>query len=113
MRIRFPVSAVMSIGHRIAGVLLFLTLPLLIYLLQLSVQSEQAYQDIRHWLDLSPVRLLLAILIWALVHHLLAGIRVLFIDIDLGVSKGVARSTAWLVNLSALTIFLLALAVLL
>ncbi|MDE2090071.1 MAG: succinate dehydrogenase, cytochrome b556 subunit, partial [Gammaproteobacteria bacterium] len=47
-------------------------------------------------------RVAAVLLAWALVHHLLAGLRFLLIDVDMGVQLRAARISAWLVNLCGL-----------
>ncbi|MCU7885244.1 MAG: succinate dehydrogenase, cytochrome b556 subunit, partial [Candidatus Thiodiazotropha sp. (ex Lucinoma annulata)] len=47
------------------------------------------------------IKLLLFLFLWGLMHHLLAGIRYLLIDIDVGVEKPLFRQTAWAVTLVA------------
>jgi len=97
-KIRFPVTAVMSMGHRVSGVLLFLCLPLLLYGLQLSLSSEVEYAQLTTWLQQPWLKLLLLPVLWALIHHLFAGIRFLLADLDIAMSRGAARATAWLVQ---------------
>jgi len=101
LRIRFPVGAVTSIAHRISGVLLFLSLPLLIYLLDLSLQGPEAFEKALVYLQNCWFEAGLALLVWSLLHHLLSGIRFLLIDIEKGVTLRWARRSAWLVNISA------------
>lgn len=102
LRIQMPVGAVLSIAHRISGVLLFLALPFMVYLLALSLQGPAGYALAMDRLGSLPVQLLLILLAWSLFHHLLAGIRHLLLDIHIGVEKRTARRSAWLVNLAAL-----------
>lgn len=102
MQIRFPITAIMSIAHRLTGVLLFLTLPFLIYALDRSLQNKASFTHILECLDSIPFKIILALLVWSLLHHLLAGIRYLLLDIDIGIEKQQARSTAWLVIVLAL-----------
>ena len=52
------------------------------------------------------------VLVWALAHHLLAGVRHMLTDINIGSTLHAARRTAWAVNLSAAAVALLALGVL-
>lgn len=104
LRIQMPVGAVLSIAHRVAGVLLFLALPFMVYLLGLSLQGPEGYARAQDWLASLPVRLLLVLLAWSLFHHLLAGIRHLLLDIHVGVDRQQARRSAWLVNLAALAL---------
>ncbi len=101
-RIRFPVAAITSIAHRISGVLLFLFFPLLVWLLDLSLQGPDGFARALDLLQPVWVRLGLALIAWSLLHHLLSGIRFLLIDIDIGVSLGAARRSAWAVNIIGL-----------
>ncbi|VAX03362.1 Succinate dehydrogenase cytochrome b-556 subunit [hydrothermal vent metagenome] len=102
LRIRQPVMAVVSIFHRISGVLMILALPGLVYLLNLSLSNQAGFSQVADLLT-SPVLKLLAVLLgWALTHHILAGIRFMLLDFDLGIDRAVARKTAWLVHVSAL-----------
>ncbi len=99
-KIRLPIGAIMSIIHRITGVFMFLSVPFLVYLLDISLISEQGYRDAIAAVH-SPFGVLLLFgLMWALMHHLLAGIRYLLIDVDLGVEKEQARRSAWLVTVT-------------
>lgn len=104
LKIRMPVSAVTSILHRLSGLILFLTIPVLIYSLQKSLGSEAGYQQIVGYFSSPLVKIIVLLVIWALLHHLLAGIRFLFIDFDIGVDKSTAFKTAWLVSVAAAVI---------
>ena len=107
LRIRFPVGAVTSIAHRISGLLLLLSLPVLIYLLDLSLQGPSGYEKTLSYLNNCWFEAGLTLVIWSFMHHLLSGIRFLLIDIEKGVTLRAARSSAWLVNLSAPVLTLL------
>ncbi len=108
-QIRLPVSGVVSILHRITGVLLFLCIPFSLWMLKYSLASEAQFQQLinafHHPLNL----LLIALVLWALMHHLLAGIRHLLLDFDIGVDKEISLKTSWLVILAApiLALFLM------
>lgn len=95
MVIRLPVAGVMSIGHRISGVAMVFTLPYFIYLLSLAASGPAGFdatvQITAGWL----FKAFLFLFLWALMHHFLAGIRYLMLDIDVGVEKPVYRQTAW------------------
>jgi succinate dehydrogenase / fumarate reductase cytochrome b subunit len=105
-RIHLPVAGVTSIAHRVSGAVMFLAIPLLIYLFSLSVKSPHSYQQALGILDSHYSRIILTILAWAFVHHLLAGIRFLLIDVELGAELPTARKTAWLVNIGGALVFL-------
>ena len=97
LKIRLPVPGIVSFAHRITGVLLFLALPFAVYLLDLSIESQQSFEQAQQILD-QPFMLLVQIaLLWAIAHHFFAGIRFLLIDAEIGVEKSAMRTGAWLV----------------
>ena len=103
--IRLPLAGFASILHRVSGAGLFLMLPLLIWLLQLSLGSTQASVELfaaitGNWL----VKLILLGLIWAFLHHFCMGIRILLIDIHVGVEKQQAHNSAMMVMLVSLAL---------
>ncbi len=95
LKIHMPVGAVASFGHRISGLLLVLSIPFGLYLLDLSLRSPQGFAQVAHWLTGIGAHLLLILLGWLLFHHLLGGIRYLAIDMDWGVARDTARRSAW------------------
>ena len=97
-RIRQPVGAIVSIAHRISGILLFLLIPVVIYLLELSLKSESGYAQVMVLFDSTAMKLLAWIGIWSLIHHMLAGIRFLLLDVEIGVERRAARQSAMAVN---------------
>jgi succinate dehydrogenase / fumarate reductase cytochrome b subunit len=87
---------------------MLLTLPGLIYLLNLSLSDRAGFSQVAGILA-SPVLKLVAVLFcWALSHHILAGIRFMLLDFDVAVERGVARMSAWLVHVCAVLITLAA-----
>ncbi len=94
---RLPVPGILSILHRISGALMFLALPLVLWLFDLSVRSETGYRQLRSLADHALVKLILTGLAWALLHHLCAGVRYLALDLDLGVDRAPSRRSAWIV----------------
>lgn len=98
-KIRLPSTGIVSFAHRVSGFLLFLAIPFSIYLLDLSVTSQQGFDDVARLLQHPLLQFLLLILFWSLVHHFLAGIRYLFLDFDIGVEKAGSRMSAWIVML--------------
>ena len=101
-RIRQPVTAVLSILHRLTGVLMVLLIPGLVYLLDRSLSSPQGFAEVSRLLDSGVVRVFGVLLTWVFAHHLLAGLRFLLLDFDVGLNKAAARKTAWLVHGGAL-----------
>lgn len=107
LRIQMPVGAITSIGHRISGVCLFLFVPLLTYLLDLSLRGPDQYARVQDLLQCPLVQLLTVLAVWSLAHHLLAGIRFLLLDLQQGMQQSTARASAWIVNLGAVIVTLL------
>jgi len=95
--IRLPLPGWVSILHRISGALLFVALVWLLWMLDRSLSSEAAFERIRHYASLWPVKLSFIVLIWAYCHHFCAGIRYLFLDLDKGIDLKTARMTSWIV----------------
>lgn len=106
-QIQMPVGSLTSITHRLTGVLLALGIPFAIYCLQLSLQDPQGYMEVARLFDKPVFQILALLFIWALAHHLLAGVRHLLSDIDVGSHLPAARISAWIVNCSAVLIALL------
>lgn len=106
LKIRLPITGVASINHRISGLLLFLAIPFSLYLLQLSLTNENGFDEALNCLSSPIIKLALVLLIWSFVHHLLAGIRFLLIDQNIGISLSAARKTAWFVVFAAVIVTL-------
>jgi len=108
-QIRLPLAGWVSILHRISGALLFFPFTAwVLYLLDASLASEQGFAHVRdHYLQLPVVKLAALLLIWALCHHFLAGIRYLLLDVHVGVDLPAARysSAAVIVGGLLLTAF--------
>lgn len=102
--IRLPINAVVSIMHRASGVVLFLMLPAVLWVLQQSLASEADYLRIssgfQHWV----FKLILVGMAWAFFHHFFAGIRHLAMDVHWMTSLQKARFSSrvvlWLVGIS-------------
>jgi succinate dehydrogenase / fumarate reductase cytochrome b subunit len=108
IKIRLPLPGIVSFAHRITGVILFLSLPFAVYLLDLSVESEQSFAEVQQILKQPLMLFVQILLLWSLAHHFFAGIRFLLIDAEIGVEKSQARLGSWLVLLAeALTLFVI------
>ena len=113
MQIQMPVGALSSIVHRATGILLAASVPFAVYLLDLSLRSEHTFAAVTSLFARPAVKGVALVLIWALAHHALAGIRHLLTDVSIGSTLNAARRSAWLVNLGGVAIALFAAAVLL
>lgn len=100
--IRFPLSAYVSILHRVSGAGLFLFLGALIWLFGASLGTDDQVEDFRAVMaftvaGLPLVKLCLLGLLWAFLHHFCAGIRFLLLDMHIGVDLVPARISAGVV----------------
>jgi len=98
---RLPAAGWVSILHRASGVLMFVLLPFVIWLFDVSVSSEISYARFTSAFEagLGPVpgwfiKLVVLALIWAYLHHLIAGVRHLYMDVFHAVTKEFGRSSA-------------------
>lgn len=96
-KIRLPTTGIVSFAHRVSGFLLFLAIPFSIYILDLSVSSDDGFEHGLRLLQQPVLQLFLLLAVWALVHHFLAGIRYLLLDFDIGVDKTGSNISAWAV----------------
>ena len=95
LAIRQPVPAIVSILHRASGAALFLVgLPLALWTLQASLGSPEGYQRVAAFFAHPLVKLVLIGLVWAYLHHLIAGVRHLLADIHIGLELASARQSA-------------------
>lgn len=107
-RIHMPVTAIVSILHRVSGVILFLALPFLLAGFEGLLRSQQSYDNVVGWLQ-SPFGKLTSIsmaVLFAL--HLAAGTRHLLLDLRIGLSRPAARRGAFGVLLFTLLILMVA-----
>ena len=88
LAIRQPLPAIVSILHRISGALMFVLLPLVVWLLDVSLTSEISYERFSNafiaGIGIVPaflLKLIVLALIWSFLHHLIAGMRHLWMDV--------------------------------
>ena len=98
---RLPPAGWVSILHRISGALMFLLLPFIIWMFDTSVSSEISFAKFKYAFNVGMgfvpgwfIKLVALALIWAYLHHLIAGIRHLYMDVQHAVSKEFGRSSA-------------------
>ena len=98
---RLPLAGLVSILHRISGALMFLLLPFTIWMFDASVSSEISFSRFTRAFGegLGPVpgwfiKLVVLALLWAYLHHLIAGLRHLWMDVNHAVSKEFGKYSA-------------------
>lgn len=105
-----PPPGLVSIFHRISGILLFFPIvPALLWMLQGVIGSEEGFARWRDLFREPAAKLVLIAVAWAYAHHFWAGLRFLLLDMHYGVMKPPARMTAYVVFvLGALTALVVA-----
>lgn len=102
MTIHQPVTAVVSILHRLSGVILFLCIPLLLWVFSASLNSPDSYAYIHTWLSKISIKLMIWVILSALIYHIFAGIRHFVMDFGWGESLKSGRIGAYLVMILSL-----------
>ena len=81
-----PLAGIVSILHRISGLVMFLLLPFIIWMFDASVSSELSYENFTATFNTGfggfVLKLVALVLLWALLHHFFAGLRHIRMDID-------------------------------
>lgn len=98
---RLPPAGWVSILHRVSGVIMFLLMPFIIWMFDTSVSSEISFGKFKaafnSGLGFVPgwfIKLVALALIWAYLHHFIAGLRHLWMDARHAVSKEFGKSSA-------------------
>ena len=92
--IRFPIPAIVSILHRMSGVIIFLLMPAITIAFCMSLMSSSDFASVISMINLWPLRILGAILTWGVFHHFIAGCRHLLLDMQIGNDLIIARFTS-------------------
>jgi succinate dehydrogenase / fumarate reductase cytochrome b subunit len=102
--LNLPVPGLVSIFHRTSGALLFLGLIWFLFLLDMSLVSEAGFARFHAYVAHPIVKISMLAFLWAYLHHLCAGVRHLFLDIDMGVELKAARRSAFAVFAASLAL---------
>lgn len=98
--IQFPITAVVSLLHRMSGILILFFIPALLWFLEASLASNQQWDSIGVVLDNFWIKSLFYIVIVGFIYHFIAGIRHLLMDMGIGDTKLGARigaiCTVWM-----------------
>jgi len=99
---RLPPAGIVSILHRVSGVVMFLLLPFIIWMFDTSISSEISFERFKSAFNSGMgfvpgvlVKLVALALIWAYLHHFIAGLRHLWMDVShAAVTKEFGQSSA-------------------
>lgn len=110
---RLPPAGIVSILHRISGMLMFVLLPLVIWMFDTSLTSEISYGAFTNafvaGIGFVPgwfIKLVSLGLIWGYLHHFIAGVRHLWMDATHSVSKAQGHSSAIITLVSSVALTL-------
>ncbi len=107
LTIQFPIPAIVSILHRVSGVILFLAIPLILWGLHLSLVSSEEFDKLKLFFAHPLMKLIIWGVLSAFIYHFIAGVRHLLMDIHIGEELKSGRLTAQLVcAISAVLILL-------
>lgn len=109
---RLPLAGLVSILHRVSGVLMFVLMPFIIWMFDTSLSSEISFARFRaaftSGLWLFPgwfIKLVALALIWAYLHHFIAGLRHLLMDVNhAAVTKQFGRRSALFTLIASLSL---------
>lgn len=108
LKITQPLPAIVSIMHRITGVLLFPGIPFMLCGLQMLLESPESFGNLQETFQSPGMKLMLVVFAWFCLHHLCAGIRYLALDLHYGIELAQARaSSKWVLAVSLILTFLI------
>lgn len=102
MQIKFPPMAIISILHRVTGVAIFISLPVLLWMLQLSLSSNANFDYLTTLLAQPLMKVYVWLLMSAAFFHLLAGVRHIIMDMGYAESLSAGRAGAYMVLVLAI-----------
>ncbi len=106
--IKFPITAIVSITHRITGVVLLGGILVLMWMLDASLTSEESFNELRELMANPLAKVVLWGVLAALAYHLVMGIRHMFMDLGIGESLSGGQTGAKLALALAIVLILAA-----
>ncbi|MGE5155420.1 MAG: succinate dehydrogenase, cytochrome b556 subunit [Bdellovibrio bacteriovorus] len=110
-RIKLPATGIVSILHRISGVVMVLAIPAAAILFHQALSGPDGFVAAAAFLASWPARLALLVLAWGLLHHLFAGLRYLLLDLGIGLERTAARQSALTAMIAAVALLVIGLGV--
>lgn len=104
---QFPAMALVSVLHRLSGFIVFLLIPLLLWLLQSSLASPSSFDSVHHPILHPLLRFFIWLAVSSLLYHLVAGIRHILMDMGLGESLKAAKVSSYIVFYISLAFIIL------
>jgi succinate dehydrogenase / fumarate reductase cytochrome b subunit len=107
LTIRFPIAAIVSILHRMSGVVLFLLIPFVLWGLDLSLSSQESFQTLHDHLTTPLAKGIVWLFLAPFLYHFVAGMRHLLMDINIGIELKAGRLAAILTLIIAFLLIVL------
>ncbi len=97
LTINLPIIGVASILHRISGFAIFLCFPLIVWLLKVSLDSENSFNQIRNFIQENlALKLLIILVAVGFIYHVLAGLKKILSEIfGFGETLSSGTTLAW------------------
>ncbi|MDB5744227.1 MAG: succinate dehydrogenase subunit [Polaromonas sp.] len=111
---RLPAAGLVSILHRISGVIMFILMPFIIWMFDTSISSDISFDRFKSAFNVGMLglpgmlwKLVALALIWSYLHHFIAGLRHLWMDTSHeAVSKDFGRQSATFTLLASILLTL-------
>ncbi len=105
--IKFSLPAIVSILHRASGVILFLFIPLLLWMFDRSISYPQTYLQLQNGLGHPVCKLIIFGLLAGFIYHFVAGIRHMLMDMGIGETREGGRLGSKIVLISSVILIIL------
>jgi len=79
--LKFPITAITSIIHRITGIFLFLCIPVFLYFFKIALASESSFLLAKNFLNFFYIKCLIFVFISAFMYHLIMGLKHIIMDL--------------------------------
>ena len=104
LALKWPITSLSSILHRVSGVLLFLAMPLGLWALEKSLSSQAGFNHLKSILQSDFPKLVVWFVLSLLAYHIIAGIRHLLMDAGIGETlEGGTRGSELVIFLGVFT----------
>ncbi len=105
--IKFPITAITSIIHRLTGIVLFVFVPIALYFFKLSFESESSFLLSMELINVFYVKIFLYFLILSFIFHFVLGIKHILMDFGFFDSKSASFKISILSLMISIVLFFL------
>lgn len=105
--IDFPLTALTSIAHRVTGMLLFISIPFILYFLKLSLESESSFEISKILISKIYIKTFLMFLYLSFLYHIMNGIKHIIMDLGFFENKTSAKNISLAAIILTILFFIL------